>query len=86
MGDEERDKQARIEDARAKLRERYLHKQPHASQPQGSGEPNRHGMPKLPPGQTLTRKWPVLDLGRQSGSWWWMARSNIRSSSPGGTS
>jgi DMSO/TMAO reductase YedYZ molybdopterin-dependent catalytic subunit len=65
MADEESEKQARIEDARAKLRERYLHKQPSASQPQGSGAPNRHGMPKLPPGQTITRKWPVLDLGRQ---------------------
>jgi DMSO/TMAO reductase YedYZ molybdopterin-dependent catalytic subunit len=65
MADEESEKQARIEEARAKLRQRYLHKQPSASQPQGSGAPNRHGMPKLPPGQTLTRKWPVLDLGRQ---------------------
>jgi DMSO/TMAO reductase YedYZ molybdopterin-dependent catalytic subunit len=64
MADEEREKQARIEEARAKLRERYKN-QAHASQPLGSGEPNRHGMPKLPPGQTLTRKWPVLDLGRQ---------------------
>ncbi len=33
------------------------------AQPQGSGAPNRHGMPKLPPGQTATRKWPVLDMG-----------------------
>ena len=64
MADEESEKQARIEAARAKLRERYKN-QPHASQPQGAGAPNRHGMPKLPPGQTLTRKWPVLDLGRQ---------------------
>ncbi len=33
--------------------------------PQGSGPPNRHGMPKLPVGQTQTApgKWPVLDLG-----------------------
>jgi DMSO/TMAO reductase YedYZ molybdopterin-dependent catalytic subunit len=31
--------------------------------PQGSGPPNRHGMPKLPVGQTETKKWPVLDLG-----------------------
>lgn len=31
--------------------------------PQGTGEPNRHGMPKLPPGQVETAKWPVLDLG-----------------------
>lgn len=32
--------------------------------PLGSGEKNRHGMPRVPVGQTLTRqqKWPVLDL------------------------
>jgi DMSO/TMAO reductase YedYZ molybdopterin-dependent catalytic subunit len=64
------DKQARIEDARARLRERYFAKMrttPAASdqRPQGSGPANRHGMPKLPPGQTESRKWPVLDLGRQ---------------------
>jgi DMSO/TMAO reductase YedYZ molybdopterin-dependent catalytic subunit len=58
-------KEARIVTARARLRERFLHKQPAASQPQGSGVPNRHGMPKLPPGQTEARNWPVLDLGRQ---------------------
>ena len=35
--------------------------------PLGSGEPNRHGMPKLPPDQTPTvdDRWPVLDLGGQ---------------------
>lgn len=31
--------------------------------PLGTGEPNRHGMPRLPPDQIETRKWPVLDLG-----------------------
>lgn len=31
--------------------------------PQGSGPLNRHGMPRLPVGQTETEKWPVLDLG-----------------------
>src|SRR5512140_1422189 len=33
--------------------------------PLGSGEPNRHGMPKVPTGQAVTKrqKWPVLDLG-----------------------
>ena len=31
----------------------------------GKGPPNRHGMPKLPPGQHSVTKWPVLDLGRQ---------------------
>ncbi len=33
--------------------------------PQGTGPKNRHGMPKLPAGQTETKKWPVLDLGVQ---------------------
>src|SRR5713101_7459945 len=28
------------------------------------GPANRHGMPKLPVGQTVTKGWPVLDLGR----------------------
>lgn len=31
--------------------------------PQGSGPPNRHGMPQVPVGQTRSKKWPVLDLG-----------------------
>ncbi len=32
---------------------------------QGTGPPNRHGMPKLPPGQRKVQKWPILDLGIQ---------------------
>lgn len=31
--------------------------------PMGSGPENRHGMPTVPPGQTIVSKWPVLDLG-----------------------
>ncbi|MDH4063801.1 MAG: molybdopterin-dependent oxidoreductase [Acidobacteriota bacterium] len=31
--------------------------------PTGSGEANRHGMPKLPVGQREVTNWPVLDLG-----------------------
>jgi DMSO/TMAO reductase YedYZ molybdopterin-dependent catalytic subunit len=31
--------------------------------PEGSGPPNRHGMPKLPVGQRAVPNWPVLDLG-----------------------
>ncbi len=31
--------------------------------PEGSGPPNRHGMPQVPPGQRRVRNWPVLDLG-----------------------
>jgi DMSO/TMAO reductase YedYZ molybdopterin-dependent catalytic subunit len=33
--------------------------------PQGSGPPNRHGMPQLPIGQHAVQNWPVLDLGEQ---------------------
>jgi DMSO/TMAO reductase YedYZ molybdopterin-dependent catalytic subunit len=33
--------------------------------PQGTGSPNRHGMPKLPVGQHEVKNWPVLDLGEQ---------------------
>ncbi len=35
------------------------------ARPQGTGPRNRHGMPKLPPGQHEVRNWPVLDLGEQ---------------------
>jgi DMSO/TMAO reductase YedYZ molybdopterin-dependent catalytic subunit len=31
--------------------------------PQGSGQPNRDGMPQLPVGQHTVSNWPVLDLG-----------------------
>lgn len=31
--------------------------------PQGSGPPNRHGMPRLPVGQHEVKTWPRLDLG-----------------------
>jgi len=36
------------------------------AKPQGDGPPNRHGMPKEPPGQNVfeKREWPVLDLGQ----------------------
>ena len=33
--------------------------------PEGTGSPNRHGMPKLPAGQHEVKNWPVLDLGEQ---------------------
>ncbi len=67
MSDDD-EKQRRIVEARLKLRERHLAKI-HASasmsdpRPMGSGAPNRHGMPKVPPGQHVTKSWPVLDLG-----------------------
>jgi DMSO/TMAO reductase YedYZ molybdopterin-dependent catalytic subunit len=62
------DRQARVVAARMKLRERFLREmaaRPSVADatPMGSGPPNRHGMPRLPPGQVETRKWPVLDLG-----------------------
>jgi DMSO/TMAO reductase YedYZ molybdopterin-dependent catalytic subunit len=62
----------RIVEARLRLRDRFLARMratPSMADdgPQGSGPPNRHGMPKLPVGQTPTApgKWPVLDLGVQ---------------------
>jgi DMSO/TMAO reductase YedYZ molybdopterin-dependent catalytic subunit len=33
--------------------------------PEGTGPPNRHGMPQLPVGQHVVKNWPVLDLGEQ---------------------
>lgn len=62
------DKQSRIVAARMKLKQRFeaaMAQTPAVSdaRPQGSGAPNRHGMPQLPPGQVRTEKWPVLDLG-----------------------
>jgi DMSO/TMAO reductase YedYZ molybdopterin-dependent catalytic subunit len=70
MSDDADDAQRRIVAARLRLRERFLDRMRNTpamadDAPQGSGEPNRHGMPKLPVGQTATApgKWPVLDLG-----------------------
>ena len=31
--------------------------------PQGDGDLNRDGNPKIPPGQKVVENWPVLDLG-----------------------
>jgi DMSO/TMAO reductase YedYZ molybdopterin-dependent catalytic subunit len=66
------DQQQRIVEARQRLRARFLDRMSKTpsmadERPQGSGPPNRHGMPKLPVGQTETApgKWPVLDLGKQ---------------------
>lgn len=58
MSDEKRE---RIVAARMKLKARFQ-REPTA-EPQGTGPANRHGMPKLPVGQTRTKGWPVLDLG-----------------------
>jgi DMSO/TMAO reductase YedYZ molybdopterin-dependent catalytic subunit len=58
----------RIVEARMKLKARFEEKirlTPSVSdnKPMGKGNPNRHGMPQVPVGQTITKKWPVLDLG-----------------------
>lgn len=65
---EEKDKLDKIVEARLKLKARFEEKMkdsPSVSDPKpmGTGEINRHGMPKLPVGQIKTVKWPVLDLG-----------------------
>jgi DMSO/TMAO reductase YedYZ molybdopterin-dependent catalytic subunit len=61
----------RIEDGLAALRGRFgerMRETPSLAdaEPQGDGAPNRHGMPKEPPGQNLFEKaqWPILDLGQ----------------------
>ncbi len=64
----QRNKLEKVVEARRALRERFearIKATPSLSDPapQGSGAPNRHGMPKLPVDQIATEKWPVLDLG-----------------------
>jgi len=64
------DRRARIVEARLKLRDRFVSRMQATASladqaPMGSGPANRHGMPRLPPDQYQTRKWPVLDLGIQ---------------------
>lgn len=60
----------RIVEARMKLKARFEEKikaTPSVADntPMGTGVTNRHGMPTVPAGQVVTRKWPVLDLGMQ---------------------
>ena len=67
---EEQEKAARIVEARMKLKSRFEEKIKQTpsvadGKPLGSGPINRHGMPVVPIGQTVTKKWPVLDLGYQ---------------------
>ncbi len=64
------DKLERVVQARMKLRGRFRvesHATPSMADPKplGSGPLNRHGMPRLPIDQVVTKKWPVLDLGAQ---------------------
>lgn len=66
----ESEKLKRVVEARMKLKARFeekIRQTPSVADalPLGSGNPNRHGMPVLPVGQTITKKWPVLDLGVQ---------------------
>ncbi len=72
---ENTEKQDRIIDARMKLKRRFADKMAQTpsmndridgpTPPRGTGPANRHGMPQLPVGQTISKKWPVLDLGYQ---------------------
>jgi DMSO/TMAO reductase YedYZ molybdopterin-dependent catalytic subunit len=59
-----------LEQVRRALRERFearLRATPSLAdqKPLGAGPPNRHGMPRLPPGQGEQDELPVLDLGDQ---------------------
>ena len=58
----------RVVQARMELRERWearTRATPAIADPSplGTGPGNRHGMPRLPIGQSASKKWPVLDLG-----------------------
>lgn len=62
----------RIEEGRALLRARFAERMARTpsladAAPQGEGPRNRHGMPRLPPGQNEFEKseWPVLEFGDQ---------------------
>src|SRR5688572_17002617 len=66
------DKLQRIVEARMKLKARFEEKIKQTpsvadDKPMGKGNLNRHGMPVIPVGQTITNKWPVLDLGIEPG-------------------
>ena len=70
-GSEVTDLERRIAEGVAELRARFgekLRATPSLTDtaPQGTGELNRHGMPKVPVGQALSTisRWPVLDLGQ----------------------
>ena len=63
-------KMERIIEARMKLKARFEDKMQLTpsvadNKPMGRGNLNRHGMPEIPVGQTITNKWPVLDLGTE---------------------
>ncbi len=61
----------RIAEGVTELRSRFgdrMRRTPSLSdgEPMGEGPPNRHGMPREPPGQNVLekREWPILDLGQ----------------------
>ena len=59
-------KRIRTREAMIQYRKALAGKEPWSGEkPMGHGPLNRDGMPKIPPGQTTTEKWPVLDLGVQ---------------------
>src|SRR5262250_2453097 len=67
---DESEKLNRVVEARMKLKARFEEKIKQTpsvadNKPMGTGKPNRHGMPLVPIGQVITKKWPVLDLGLQ---------------------
>ncbi len=58
----------RIVEARMKLKARFEEKMKQTpsvadNKTMAKGILNRHGMPLIPAGQTITNKWPVLDPG-----------------------
>ncbi len=70
MADTETPEQANPDIVAARMRRIARHKARAAetpsvtdSSPLGTGPINRHGMPAVPVGQRVVRKWPVLDLG-----------------------
>jgi DMSO/TMAO reductase YedYZ molybdopterin-dependent catalytic subunit len=72
--DDLRARLARLDGDLAALRERFAERMRATpsladASPQGEGAPNRHGMPKLPPGQNEFTKseWPILDIADQPG-------------------
>lgn len=67
-GEQNPEKLDKIIEARMKLKARFEGKMKETPSmadpnPMGRGPINRHGMPQTPIGQTITQKWPVLDLG-----------------------
>lgn len=67
-GEQNPEKLDKIIEARMKLKARFEEKMKETPSmadpnPMGRGPINRHGMPQTPIGQTITQKWPVLDLG-----------------------